>query len=225
MAFADLLYFPIPSTFSIGWGKHASSSLLAAYSLEQNGQNSFAYLATTSNQSNEEARSDVHVENGSSASSQESAVVKEKPWRPRSLLYGRLYQDGSIEGLLCKSHSPSLLSVISAQSPWKTVMDSSPHVRLMYPHPLLMRLFLIQYYYRSMHNLFTTGPHFVGRSTLIHTIKYLDSALLESLPRTGHVELKSTIPPKKILEDVRFAAICFCCLNRRHPSLCSVFWN
>lgn len=219
MVFADLLYFPIPSTFSIGWGKHASASLLAAYSLEQNGQNSFAYLASTSNQSDEETLSDV--EDGSSASSQESAIVKEKPWRPRSLLYGRLYQDGSIEGLLCKSHSPSLLSVISAQSPWKTVMDSLPHVRLM--NPTLYLCVYFQYYYRSMHKSFTTDPHFVGRSTLIHTIKYLDSALLESLPRTGHVELKYTIPPKKILEDVRFAAICFCCLTR-HPSR-SVIWN
>ena len=49
-------------------------------------------------------------------------------WMPRALLYGRLYQDTTIEGLLCKSITPSLLSVVTAQTPWRG--DSSSNVKL-----------------------------------------------------------------------------------------------
>lgn len=129
----------------------------SAYSLQFNGPNSLAYLASSHPVSVESLTLKLPVLNENisklpaatedasklSSSTEGATFVNEIPGStdgapavipddrkegPKSnfLLYGRLFQDGSVEGLLCKPLSRTLMAIATSHSPW--IGDSTANV-------------------------------------------------------------------------------------------------
>ncbi|KAJ3359684.1 Mitochondrial distribution and morphology protein 10 [Kappamyces sp. JEL0680] len=109
---ADLIHFPIPHSLTVGLGKHISPHLKSGYSLSFQGQNSVAYLS--SSQSLESGRAELKPLHTPLV-----GIDRTSHWNPNTLMYGRLFQDGRLEGLLCRHLSRDWMGVTTFYAPWK----------------------------------------------------------------------------------------------------------
>jgi hypothetical protein len=107
-----LIYFQIPHTLSIGLGKHLTNHLKSGYSLCFQGLNSIAYLSTS--------QAILPSKPGLKMDKPHSSLDSSSLWNPNTLLYGRLFQDGSLEGLLARHFTTNTMGIASFHSPWRS---------------------------------------------------------------------------------------------------------
>ncbi|KAJ2997980.1 Mitochondrial distribution and morphology protein 10 [Globomyces sp. JEL0801] len=102
----ELLDFKTPNYLSIGIGKHITDNLKSAYSIGLvNEENSVAYLFSSA----------LLPENPSIFQR-----YKQGPWKPNTLLYGRIFQNGKLEGIACHHLTPRTLMLVTGVNTWQS---------------------------------------------------------------------------------------------------------